>query len=190
MKCLMRLASTLGNPATCVTIVWPIQTSFAMMIAHISFTALRLYALSSACNSLCSGNISHMLHQRNSMMLTNVTTRGEIQRLEEEWTGTLVEFRHSKNDFHRFISYGGRLEQRLSLYSAVQTRHILQTICATRRNGQYIWVSETSTWRLDQSLRIFQSFWLAFFPFLRNITMKDMEKQLPWRNNKSTIERF
>jgi len=107
-----------------------------------------------------------------------------------EWTGTLVEFRHSKDDFDLIISYGGSLEQRLSLYSAVQTRHILQTILAAGRNTQYIWVLETSTRRLDQSLQILQASWLPFFQFLRNIILKDMEKQLPWRNNKYTIERF
>jgi len=35
-------------------------------------------------------------------------------------------------------SYGGCLELRLSFYSVVQTCHILPTIRATRRNGQYI----------------------------------------------------
>jgi len=116
--------------------------------------------------------------------------RGEIKWLVVEWTGTLVEFRHSYNDFDRFISNGGRLELRLFLCSAAQTRHILQTIRATRRNGQYIWVSGTSTRRLDQSLQILQASLLPFCPFLRNITFKDMEEQLLWRNNKSTIERF
>jgi len=116
--------------------------------------------------------------------------RGEIKWLVVEWTGMLVEFLDSYDDFDHFISYGGRLEQLLSLYSAVQTRHILQTIRATRRNGQYIWVSETSTRRLDQSLQILQASLLPFFPSLRNITLKDMEKRLPWRNNKSTIKRF
>jgi len=116
--------------------------------------------------------------------------RGEIKWLVVEWTGTLVEFCHSYDDFDRFFSYCGGLELRFSLYSAVQTRHILQTIRATRRDGQYIWVSETSTRRLDQSLQILQASLLPFFLFLRNITLKDMEKQLPWGNNKSTIERF
>ena len=50
----------------------------------------------------------------------------------------LVEFRHSYDDFDHFNRYGGRLELKLSLYSAIRTRHILQTILATRRNGQYI----------------------------------------------------
>jgi len=116
--------------------------------------------------------------------------RCEIKRVVVEWTGTLVEFLHSYDDFDRFISYGGRLELRLSLYSAVQTRHILQPIRATRRNAQYIWVSETSTRRLDRSLQILQTSLLPIFLFLRNITLKNIEKQLPWRNHKSRIERF
>jgi len=115
--------------------------------------------------------------------------RGEIKRLVEEWIGKLVEFHHSYDHFDCFISYGGRLEIRLSPCLAVQTRHILQTVRVTRRNGQYIWVSETSTWRLDQNLRILEASLLPFFPFLRNITLKDMEKQRPWTNNKSKIER-
>ena len=71
--------------------------------------------------------------------------RGEIKRPVVEWTGMLVEFCHSYDDIDLFNSYGGRLELRFSLYSAVQTRHFLQTIWVTRRNGQYIWVLETST---------------------------------------------
>jgi len=107
--------------------------------------------------------------------------RGKINQLVVEWTGMLVEFRHSYDDFDHFNSYGGRLELQLSLYSAVQTRHILQTIRATRRNGQYIRISETLTQRLDQSLQIFQVSLLPFFPFVRNITLTDMEKRLPWK---------
>jgi len=61
--------------------------------------------------------------------------RGGIQRLVVEWTGTLVESRHGYNDDDNFISYGRRLELRLSHYSAVQTRHNLWTICATRSDG-------------------------------------------------------
>jgi hypothetical protein len=115
---------------------------------------------------------------------------GEIKRLVVEWTGTLVEFRHSYDDLDPFMSYGGRLELLLSLHSVVQTRHILQTILATKRNGQYIWDSESSIRRFDQSLQILQVPLLPFFPFLRNITLIDVEKQLMWRKNKSTIERF
>jgi len=116
--------------------------------------------------------------------------RDEIKRLVVEWTGTLVEFRHTYNEFDCFHSYSGRFELQLSLYYAVQFRHILQTILATRRTGHYIWVSETSTQQLDNSLPILQVSLLPLFLFLRNIIFKDMEKQLPWKNNKSTIERF
>jgi len=117
--------------------------------------------------------------------------RGEIQRrVVVEWTGTLVEFHHSYDDFNHFNSYGGRLELWLSLYLAVLTIHIVQSIQATRRNGQYISVSESSTRRPDQRLWILETSLLPFFPFLRNITLKDMEKRLLWRNNKCTIERF
>jgi hypothetical protein len=45
-----------------------------------------------------------------------------------ELTGTLDELRHSYNEFNYSISYGSRLEPRSSLYLAVQTSHILQTI--------------------------------------------------------------
>jgi len=115
---------------------------------------------------------------------------GGIKRLVVEWTGTLVEFHHSYDDIDRFDGYSGRLELWLSQYSAVQTRRILQTIRVTRWKGQYYRVSETSTWQLNQSLWILQALVLPFFLFLRNITVKNMEKQLSWRNNKSTIERF
>jgi len=62
--------------------------------------------------------------------------RGDIKRLVVEWTGTYGEFRHRYDDSDCFNSYGGQRELRLSLYSAVQTRHILEIIQATRRNGQ------------------------------------------------------
>ena len=97
--------------------------------------------------------------------------RGVIKRLVVEWTGMLVEFRHSYDDFDHFNRYGGRLELKLSLYSAIRTRHILQTILATRRNGQYIWVSETSTQQLDQSLRIVPASLLSLFQLFRTITV-------------------
>jgi len=42
--------------------------------------------------------------------------RGQRKRLEVEWTGTLVEFRHTYDDFDRFHSYCSCLEPRLSLY--------------------------------------------------------------------------
>jgi len=116
--------------------------------------------------------------------------RGDIKRLVVEWTGMLVEFCDSYDDFDRFHSCHGRLERPSSAYLAGRTRHIIYTIRATRRNGQYLLLSEISTRQLDQSLRILQVSLLPFFPILRNITLNDMYKQLPWRNNKSTIERF
>jgi len=116
--------------------------------------------------------------------------KGEIKHLVVEWTGTLVELHQSYDYFDRFNSYGSRLVLCLSLYSAVQTRNVLQTIWATSRNGQYVWVLETSTQQLDQSLWILQASLLPSLPFLRNITLKDMEKQLLWMNNKSSIKRF
>ena len=74
-KCSMRWASTLGNLANCITIIWPIQTTFMTTITHVSFTALLLNALSSSSYSLHSGNICCMLQQRNSMTLRNVHTQ-------------------------------------------------------------------------------------------------------------------
>jgi len=71
----MRWASTLWNPAKCVTIVWLIQTTFTTMITHVSFTAILLTALTSSCNSLRSGNICRMLQQRNSMRLRNLSSQ-------------------------------------------------------------------------------------------------------------------
>jgi len=75
-RCPARWALTLGNPAKCVRIIWPIQTTFATMITYIAFTAILLNALSAPCNSLRSGNMCHMLPRRNSMMLRNVSTQG------------------------------------------------------------------------------------------------------------------
>jgi hypothetical protein len=46
------------------------------------------------------------------------------------------------------------------------------------------------TQQLDQSLRILPSSFLCCLLFLRNISIKDREHQLLWRNNKSTIEKF
>jgi len=73
-KCPTRWASTYGNPAKCVTIVWSIQTTFMMMITHVSFTSIQLKAFNASRNSLRSGNICLMLEQRNSMMLRNIST--------------------------------------------------------------------------------------------------------------------
>jgi len=100
--------------------------------------------------------------------------RGEIKQLMAEWTGTLVEFHHSCYDFDCFNSYGGHLELRLSLYSAVLNRHILHIIRVTRRNGQCIWVLETSTQWLDTSLQIGQASFLPFILFLQNVAFKDI----------------
>jgi len=116
--------------------------------------------------------------------------RGKIKQLVVEWRRMLVVFFHSYKDFDHINSYGGRWELWLSRYFAVRTRHILQTIQATRRTGQYIWVSETWTQQLDQSLWILEgSFW-RFFPFLQHLILNGMDKQLWWKNNKSTMEKF
>jgi len=114
--------------------------------------------------------------------------RREIKRLMAEWTGTLVEYHDSYDDFDHFNSYGCRLELWLSLAWAVQMRHTLQTIWTTGWNDQYIRVSETSTWRLDQTLRAIEASMFLFFSFLRNIFLNNMEKQLSWRKNKATIK--
>jgi len=116
--------------------------------------------------------------------------RGKIKRLVVAWTSTWVEFCHRYDDFDRFNIFSGHLELQSSLYLAVQTRHILQTVRVTSRNGRYIWVSETSTRSLDQKLWILQPSMLRFFPFLQNITLTNMRNQAPWWNDKSTIVRF
>jgi len=82
--------------------------------------------------------------------------RGEMKQLVVQWTGTLDEFHHNYDDFYHFNSYGGCVGLRWSSDSAGQTTHILQTIRAKRRNGQYIRVSETWTEQLDQRLWILQ----------------------------------
>jgi hypothetical protein len=74
-KCPTRWASTLENVAMYVGIVGPIQTTFAIMITHVSFTPIRLNAFSWSCNTLRSGNICRMLQQRNWLMLRIVSTR-------------------------------------------------------------------------------------------------------------------
>jgi len=114
---------------------------------------------------------------------------GEIKRLVVGWTGTLVKFCQSSDDFDRMNSYGSCLELQVSLYLAVQTRHILQTIWAMRRNDLHISVLQTSTLWFDQSLRTLQASWLPICPLLRNVTLKDMEEQVPWRNDKSKTGR-
>jgi len=92
--------------------------------------------------------------------------RDEIKWLVVEWTGTLVEFHQSYNDFNHFNSCSGRLELWLCPYSAFQTRHISQTIRVARRNGQYMWVLETSIRQLDQLIWIMQASLLPFCPLL------------------------
>jgi len=82
--------------------------------------------------------------------------RGEMKQLVVQWTGTLDEFHHNYDDFYHFNSYGGCVGLRWSSDSAGQTTHILQTIRAKKRNGQYIRVSETWTEQLDQRLWILQ----------------------------------
>jgi len=103
--------------------------------------------------------------------------RGEIKRLEVVWTGMLGEFCHSYDDFGSFNRYCGRLELWLSHYSAGQNINNLQTIWVTRWHGQYIWVSEPSTRQLNPSLWILQASLLPFFPFLRKITLRDIENK-------------
>jgi len=78
------------------------------------------------------------------------TIKGQVV----EWTARFVDFRHCYDDCDHFNSYDCRLELQCSPYLAVQTKHMLQIIRATWRNGQYIWVSENSTERLDQCARI------------------------------------
>jgi len=115
--------------------------------------------------------------------------RGEMKWLVVEWPGTLVQFRHSYNNYYHFNSYGGSLELRLSLHSAVQTRDSMKTLREKRRNCKCIWVSARSTRQLHESLRIFVTSWLPFIQLLQNLTLEDIKKQLLWRNNISTIER-
>jgi len=125
MKCPTQWASTHGNPAKFATIFWPIQTTFAIMITYVSFTTILLNALSSICNSLHSGNICHMVLQRNSTMLRNISTQRWNKGTWGGTNGMLIEFCHDYNDFDRIDSYGGSVVLLLSLCSAVQTRHIV-----------------------------------------------------------------
>ena len=61
--------------------------------------------------------------------------RGEMKRLVVERTGMLVEFHHSHDDFDHLNCNRSQLELGLSLYWAVQTRYILQTLRVRRRNA-------------------------------------------------------
>jgi len=72
--CPTRWASSFGYRPKCDRITWPIQPTFAMMSTHISLTAILLNALTSSCSRLHLGNICHMLPQRNSMMLRNISS--------------------------------------------------------------------------------------------------------------------
>jgi len=88
--------------------------------------------------------------------------RGEIKQLVVGWTGMLVEFHHSYNDFECLNSYSSHLELQLSVYSAVQTRHNIPTIRTTWNNALYSSGLETWTWQLDLSLQNLQeSFFLV-----------------------------
>ena len=102
----------------------------------------------------------------------------------------IVQLCYSYNDFDPFNSYFRHLELSLSLFTAIQTSHILQTIQVTRRNVEYISYLETSNWHLDQSHCILQAFSFPLFLFLPNITVKYMHKHLAWRIHKSRMERF
>jgi len=73
MKCPSPKALPLANMAKWVRIVWLMQTLSTTMISHFSTTAILLNVLGSASNSLCSGNICHMLQQRNWMELRNMS---------------------------------------------------------------------------------------------------------------------
>jgi len=79
----MRWASTLGYQAKCVIAIWPIQTTFAMMITHVSFTTIVLNPLSSSYNNLRSGEVCCMVQQINSLKLRNVSN----QRWNEATSG-------------------------------------------------------------------------------------------------------
>jgi len=116
--------------------------------------------------------------------------RGEIKQLVVQWCGTLVKNFHRYGNFDRLNCYRGHLVQWWSGYSAFQTRYILQTIRTTTRNGQYIPILETLTWRLDQSLQILEESLLPFCRFLWNMTLKLMEKHWLWRINESMIRRM
>ena len=66
---------TLGNSAKHRTIVWLNETIFSFIITYGLSMAILLNALSSSCNSLCSGNMWCMPQQMNSMMLMNISTQ-------------------------------------------------------------------------------------------------------------------
>ena len=102
--------------------------------------------------------------------------RGKIKQLLVECTWMLVEFYHTYHDFDYYNRYSCLLEVQLSLYLAVQTRHIWQSIQVTRRNSQNIWLCERSTRWLDQSHRILQASLLPFVPSLQNLRLNNNKK--------------
>jgi hypothetical protein len=159
----------------CIPIMWPIRTTFATMITHFSFSASLLNTSRYTYNSLCSGNICHMLQKDIEWCWWMCLLRGKIKQLVMKWTGMLVESHQSYDDLDCFNSYGGHLELWLSLHLVGQARYILQTIRITWMNGQYIWVSETLMWQLDQSLWSTKASLLLIFPFFWNITLQNME---------------
>jgi len=110
--------------------------------------------------------------------------RGEINQLVVEWPGTSVEFNHSYDDFDNFNRYSCRLELRLFLYPAVQSRHIIKTIRLTRTNGLYIWVLETSTQRWDESLWMSQASVLPFFFVSPKYHFTEPGKSTPMKKQK------
>jgi hypothetical protein len=48
---------------------------------------------------------------------------------------------------------------------------------------------ESSTRQLALSLPILQASSWPFFPFVRNISLQDLEQHLPWRNNRAAFRR-
>jgi hypothetical protein len=66
-----------------------------------------------------------------------------------DWTGTLVEFRHSYDDFHRFISYGGRMELRLArLFGSSDQSHL-----ANNFGGKKEWPVYLNLGNIDLTIR-------------------------------------
>lgn len=107
-----------------------------------------------------------------------------------EWTGKIVEFPHSYNDFDYFSDHGCCLKLRLSLSLAAHVRHIFDTVCAAWFDGQYIPIFDTSPRWLAYNLWILHAVLLPFFLFLQKINVSHIEKHLRWWNLQSTIKRF
>jgi len=183
-------ALNLGNHANCNPVIWPIQTAFATMNMYIFSTSIQFNALRSVCNSLQLGNICHMLQYRNSTMLSNKRTQRWSQVTAGGMTWYVCSNHYSYNDFGCFNWDSGRMKIQLCVDLAVRTRWIVESILAITPIGQHIWVFENSSWWLQQSLWILQASLLPIFPFLRNITVMDMEEQLPGMNSKFLIWRL